>query len=426
MRSAFSDLVPYNCVQIDATQRDFFQATQSCFSCNLDRSQIIKGLQQKWTHTGNQNQVLALLSVRTGLDLYLSVMQFARGSEIIVSAINIPSVIQILRHHGLHVVPLDIDIASMTPKAHLLKSLTSERTVALLVAEIYGRLFDMTPFIEFAHDHGLVMIEDCAEAFCGFDHIGHPGSDVSFFSFGPIKYCTAFGGAIAKIRSQDIYQRMKNLYASYPVQSYWAYLKKIIKYYGVHQLTSYPTVVKPTVLLARFLGINHQGIVLGMLRGFPGNLVQGIHLQPSTPLLATMLHRFHGYSSSFMQNVNARAEYVTQRLPEGVCCVGEKALVKNHWLFPILVEKPDVFTRFLISRGVDAYRGATQLNVVEADAAKGHQVHATEAHFLIEHVVYLPVNGNVPYAELDRICQALREASVNAAQADQVKLLSQL
>ena len=70
--------------------------------------------------------------------------------------------------------------------------------------------------------------------------------------------------------------------------------------------------------------------------------------------------------------------------------------------------------------GVDAYRGATQLNIVEPDNGDSHLKHihtfATryphEAKYLIDHVVYLPVNKLVPFSDLDKICQAV-DVAVN-------------
>lgn len=73
----------------------------------------------------------------------------------------------------------------------------------------------------------LQVIEDCAEGFHGYKHIGNPRSDISLFSFGPIKYYTSFGGAIAKIRHKDVYSQMVELYNTYPVQSHGEYLKKV-------------------------------------------------------------------------------------------------------------------------------------------------------------------------------------------------------
>ena len=91
-------------------------------------------------------------------------------------------------------------------------------------------------------------------------------------------------------------------------------------------------------------------------------------------------------------------------------------------------EQPDELVKVLNFLGVDAYRGATQLNVVESD--NGHDDHVLsrltsldkfvtryphEARYLIDHVVYLPVNKSVPFHELDRICHALSIAMASVA-----------
>jgi len=83
-------------------------------------------------------------------------------------------------------------------------------------------------------------------------------------------------------------------------------------------------------------------------------------------------------------------------------------------------EQPDEVVKVLNFLGVDAYRGGTQLNVVESDNGDHDHIlsHLTsldkfvtryphEARYLIDHIVYLPVNKSVPFHELDRICDAL-------------------
>jgi len=79
-------------------------------------------------------------------------------------------------------------------------------------------------------------------------------------------------------------------------------------------------------------------------------------------------------------------------------------------------EQPDEVVKVLNFLGVDAYRGATQLNVVESDNGDHDHLlsldkfitrYPHEARYLIDHVVYLPVNKSVPFHELDRICHAL-------------------
>jgi len=89
-------------------------------------------------------------------------------------------------------------------------------------------------------------------------------------------------------------------------------------------------------------------------------------------------------------------------------------------IFHFVQDDPDEVVKALNNLGVDAYRGATQLNVVEPDNDNNYHTltplnnldhfvthYPHEAKYLIDHVVYLPVNKNVPFHELDRICNAL-------------------
>ena len=77
-----------------------------------------------------------------------------------------------------------------------------------MVSYVYGANFNIDKIIQLAKKHNLVLIEDLAETFSNtkyngnpwkFYHLlnfvkGHPDADISFFSFGTIKYNTALNG----------------------------------------------------------------------------------------------------------------------------------------------------------------------------------------------------------------------------------------
>ena len=85
-----------------------------------------------------------------------------------------------------------------------------------------------------------------------------------------------------------------------------------------------------------------------------------------------------------------------------------------------LQEYPDEVARTLYQLGIEAFRGATQLNVVESDniPKNGLRAYITkyphEARFIINHILYLPVNKTLPFFELDKICVAV-EIAVRAS-----------
>jgi hypothetical protein len=56
------------------------------------------------------SSALVTLSVRTAFDLFLRSLRLPPGSEIIFSSVNIKDMLLIAKHHGLVVVPLDVDL----------------------------------------------------------------------------------------------------------------------------------------------------------------------------------------------------------------------------------------------------------------------------------------------------------------------------
>ena len=209
---------------------------------------MIRELQNMWTVPANPNPVLPILSVRTGFDLFLRVMNFPPGSEVIMSAMNIPDMVCIVKHHKLNIVPLDVSIETAAPKVELLPQLVSSRTVVIVIAHLFGKWSPMEEVITFAKKWNLYVVEDCAECFCGFDQLGHPQADLTLFSFGVIKFYTSFGGAIAKIKP-ELYRKMLQLYETCCIQSQATYLKKILTYVPLYLTLDVPTINKNTIKL---------------------------------------------------------------------------------------------------------------------------------------------------------------------------------
>ena len=311
-----------------------------CLDLQSDKTSLTKSLQKMWVTSSNPSHVLPILSVRTGFDLYLRAKAFPPGSEVIMSAINIPDMAIILREHQLTVVPVDVSMDTMAPKMEMLESLRSDKTVALLMTHLYGKWFDMEPVISFAEKYDLAVIEDCAEGFCGFQRLGHPKSDIVLFSFGLIKYYTSFGGAIARIRDASLHETMAAIYQKDPVQSQMTHLVKLFKYCFIYLCLNCPTFSGPTNVVLRGAGVNHKtikNVMVNMSRGFPNELMKNIRKQPSRALLSTMVKRQSSFSEKEIDLCRLKGEYVQSRLPEGLEVVGSKSDVNNYWLFPVLV-----------------------------------------------------------------------------------------
>ena len=144
---------------------------------------------------GSRTAAWSCLSVRSAWDLLLGVLDWPPDSEVLVSAITHPGMVAILRAHGLRAVPVDLDLDTLAPSVAALEAARTERTRGLLVAHLFGGRLDLAPIRDFARRHGLLLVEDSAQAFTGLASLAPSGADVSLFSFGLIKTASAAGGA---------------------------------------------------------------------------------------------------------------------------------------------------------------------------------------------------------------------------------------
>ena len=93
------------CKVFDFSWEDWFFAIES--SLTPPRRQTVKRrVERLWSEEGD---AIACLTVRSAFDLFLRSMQWDPGDEVIFSAVTVPDMPVVARHHGLRTVPLDID-----------------------------------------------------------------------------------------------------------------------------------------------------------------------------------------------------------------------------------------------------------------------------------------------------------------------------
>lgn len=367
---------------------------------------------------GNLPSLLVTLSVRTSLDLYLRIKNFPKGSQIVVTAVNIPDMTKVIREHGLVPVPIDIHLDTLAADLDELEKAINSKTVAILIAHIYSRVNDIEPVIKIAREKGgIPVLEDCAEAFLGGKRFrGHPKSELVFFSFGSIKTCTSFGGAVTIVGNQSLFNQMQEAYSNYPIRPRGETFYKGMKYALVMFFMNNPFLSGRMVTLLEALGIDHREFVVAMLRGFPDKFFEKLRHRPCPALLDLMNHRFKTFNAGeeIAKNTHHCME-MAGSLPLGVAVPGLAAKFPNHWLFPCLLENPEQVIQELDRRGIDAYRGATQLRVLPAPHPTEYDSQTTyisdclRAKFLLEKVVYLPVHKNVPMGEIHRMSKIFHQ-----------------
>lgn len=302
---------------------------------------------------------IVTLSVRTGLDLLLTALNYPPGTEILVSDINIPDMFHIIRAHQLVPIPLSVkkDTLSIDPEA--LKAAINPASKVLLLSHLFGSVMDMAAIIPIAKAHQLLVIEDAAQAFMG-DIEANPETDVLLYSFGLIKTNTAVSGAVVKIKDPALYSKVWSLNEGLARQKTSVYLKKLMKVLLMQLLT---TNIVYTLFyhLVSQRGKDFDEVLAGFTRGFPGQeVLRKIRFRPSIANHQLLERKWNNFSPEVISERKKLAAAILGRLPEAMK-IG--TLNKNHsyWVLPIYTERPDELIKHLRSHGFDATAKASSL-----------------------------------------------------------------
>jgi perosamine synthetase len=352
------------------------------------------------------SEVWVGLSVRTGFDLLLRALDFPPGSEVLVSAVTTGDMVRLLEHHGLVPVPVDLDLDTLGPVDGGMDRAVTPSTRAVLVAHLFGARTDLDDVVRFAERHGLVLIEDGAQATAGASFTGHTGATATMLSYGPIKTATALGAGIVVSRDPGLLERMEELEAHYPRRSRRRFATRVVKYAALKLLTT-PTVYGAFVRLVGVTGRDPDRVVNESARGFPGpQLIEQIRKRPPVNLLALLERRLRRFDPQTVEEQRHFGEYVASLLPPRARRPGSACAFHGYWLFPVLVEEPEDLARVLRSVGLDATCARGSLTVVESPPDRP-ELDPRAGRDMLERVVYLPVSPDLPQSAVGRLIRAV-------------------
>jgi len=304
------------------------------------------------------------LSVRSGLHLLLSALDWPAGTEVVASAVNLPDMARVMQAHGLVVVPVDIDRETLAPTCDAVAARITPSTRAILVAHLFGSRTPLGNLAELARERGLMLWEDAAQAYAQDGYRGDAGADAVFFSFGPIKVKTALGGGILSLRDADLLARCAALEAAWPRRSNSSFARRILKFL-VLQGFSARGIYSLLTRFAHLVKRDHDTTISRLLRGFPpGDLLTLLSRQPSAALLNLLVERLRDGDTSWRDQRIRLASLYRRHLPAAVL-LGERAVFPAPWVFPVCLPDPELARTRLVDAGYDATRQGSQLRVIE-------------------------------------------------------------
>lgn len=149
---------------------------------------------------------ITLANGTVALELALHALGIGPGDEVIVPSRTFIATASCVVMRGAKPIMADVDHDSQNLTADTIRPLLTPRTKAIIVVHLAGWPCDMDPILALAREHGLKVIEDCAQC-TGATYKGRPvGSlgDVAAFSFCQDKIMTTGGEGGMLTTNQEV------------------------------------------------------------------------------------------------------------------------------------------------------------------------------------------------------------------------------
>jgi perosamine synthetase len=173
----------------------------------------VEAFEERWAAYCGRRHGIAVANGSVALQVAVSLLDLQPGDEVIMPAFTIISCAwPVVLAHARPVL-VDSDSRTWTMDVDHVRERLTERTRALMPVHIYGNPVDMQPLLDLAHEYGLAVVEDAAEAH-GADYrgrrIGSFGT-VSCFSFYANKLVTTGEGGMLMVDDDGLAERARRL-----------------------------------------------------------------------------------------------------------------------------------------------------------------------------------------------------------------------
>ena len=174
------------------------------------------------------------IGVANGLDaliLSIEALDFPKGSDILVASNTYIATILAIVRSGHRPVLVEPDIETFNMDARLLPQALTANTRAICVTHLFGKSCRMDAIGAFAAEHGLKIIEDCAQSHGARLNGKMTGTfgNAGCFSFYPTKNLGAIGDAGAIVTNDDeLAEKLRHL------RNYGSKQKYVNRYVGVN------------------------------------------------------------------------------------------------------------------------------------------------------------------------------------------------
>lgn len=174
----------------------------------------VQGFEQEVAEYLGVRHAVGLNSGTDALILGLEALGVGPGDEVVTTAFSFFATSEAVLRLGATPVFVDIDPETLNLAADQVSGAITERTKALLPVHVFGLPAPIADLARVAQQHGLAVLEDCAQSFGATVSGGHTGTfgAIGAFSFYPTKNLGAYGDAgMATTNDDHLAARLRSL-----------------------------------------------------------------------------------------------------------------------------------------------------------------------------------------------------------------------
>jgi dTDP-4-amino-4,6-dideoxygalactose transaminase len=178
-------------------------------TCQFTLGKEVAAFEEEFAAYSGSSIGCGVNSGTSALHLALLAAGVGPGDEVITVPFTFVATVSAIHYSGAKTVFVDVDPETFTMSPDAIERAITPRTKAIMPVHLYGQPADMDPILAIARKHGLVVIEDAAQAH-GAEYKGRrAGSlgDLACFSFYPGKNLGAYGEAGMVVTSNPEFAR---------------------------------------------------------------------------------------------------------------------------------------------------------------------------------------------------------------------------
>lgn len=359
-------------------------------------------------------------SARYGLFLLLNGLEIGEGDEVIVPGLTYFAIPAMVELAGAKPVFADIGLNTHVLDPESFRAAITERTRAVIPTHLFGTPCDMDAINEIAAEHGIEVIEDCAQS-TGARYKGKKVGSIgghAYYTFGLTKNITTLSGAMVTTDNDEVANRIRTTINASGKADVWKAAKEAVTgcamFVATHPLMYWWT-VHPAIVFGNAMGkdpiherFGEEERTYDSVPESYKNNAQALGIQAAVGL--KQLDRIESLNGARIRNGRALDSGLAHVPGLGVPDYPEGS-EPIYMSFVVHHPNRDGLAAALRVRGVDTTTGYMN-DLSDHPLFSAHRRPCPNSAKAMAELLHIPVHPNLRQAEVDHMIESVRAATL--------------